>query len=70
MVELTRFFGCCLIARLFPVNMAVEDTTVAQEVVYPVINTFLWLLFSRSPIPRKYGGGRHNSGTGSCLPSN
>jgi hypothetical protein len=41
MEELTRFFGCCLVARLFLVNMAVEDTTVAQEVVYPVIKNNL-----------------------------
>jgi len=41
MQELTRFFGCRLVARLFPVNMAVEDATVAQEVDYPVIKNNL-----------------------------
>lgn len=41
MQELTRFIGCRLVARLFPVNMAVEDTIVAQEVVYPVIKNNL-----------------------------
>ena len=41
MCILTRFFGCRLVTRLFPVNTAVEDTTVAQEVVYPVIKNNL-----------------------------
>lgn len=41
MQELTRFFGCRLVARIFPVNMALKDTTVAQETVYPVIKNNL-----------------------------
>lgn len=39
--ELARFFGCRLVARLFPVNTAVEDTKVAQEVVYSIIKNNL-----------------------------